>query len=417
MIARAATGSFRDALGTLEQLVTYGGSRIELADVLDVLGVADAELVLEAAEALADHNSRTALLCIERLAASGRDIGQFTSDLAAHLRHVFVTQTLGEVPETFSVTAGHTDRIQSQAERIPEGELLRAIEHLAAALTAVKTGSDPRIQLELALTKAARPEADLRFEALAFRIERLEQRLAGGAKGKAAQRAAPAPRDAPEPAAPRNGSPSAAPGEPARPQARSPASTRPAPEGTAPAPIATPIASPPSESPSEGATAPQVEADERADTTGHTDAVAQPAAATASPSPAAGPTLDLASLRSLWPSVVDAVRAENAMVGALLGEGRPDALDGERLTVALPPGAEFTRRKLIANTAIAQTTLHRLTGRSLALLFELGDGHAENGAEPDRAEPVLSEEDLLERLKHEFGAREIFDDNTPAGEE
>src|ERR671939_527980 len=32
MIARAATGSFRDALGTLEQLVTYGGNRIELAD-------------------------------------------------------------------------------------------------------------------------------------------------------------------------------------------------------------------------------------------------------------------------------------------------------------------------------------------------------------------------------------------------
>src|ERR671916_64460 len=55
MIARSATGSFRDALGTLEQLVTYGGSRIELADVLDVLGAADAELVLEAADAIADH--------------------------------------------------------------------------------------------------------------------------------------------------------------------------------------------------------------------------------------------------------------------------------------------------------------------------------------------------------------------------
>src|SRR5207249_11882672 len=32
MIARAATGSFRDALGTLEQLVTYGGNQVELDD-------------------------------------------------------------------------------------------------------------------------------------------------------------------------------------------------------------------------------------------------------------------------------------------------------------------------------------------------------------------------------------------------
>ena len=46
MLARAATGSFRDALGTLEQLVTYGGNEVKLEDVLEILGVADAELVL-----------------------------------------------------------------------------------------------------------------------------------------------------------------------------------------------------------------------------------------------------------------------------------------------------------------------------------------------------------------------------------
>src|SRR5919197_4880026 len=34
MIARAATGSFRDALGTLEQLVTYGGKQGKVHDVL-----------------------------------------------------------------------------------------------------------------------------------------------------------------------------------------------------------------------------------------------------------------------------------------------------------------------------------------------------------------------------------------------
>ena len=46
-IARSATGSFRDALGTLEQLLTYSGPTIELADVLAVLGVADEQLLGE----------------------------------------------------------------------------------------------------------------------------------------------------------------------------------------------------------------------------------------------------------------------------------------------------------------------------------------------------------------------------------
>ena len=54
-IARAAAGSFRDALGTLDQLVAYGGKRVSTDDVLAVLGVADAELILAAADAIADR--------------------------------------------------------------------------------------------------------------------------------------------------------------------------------------------------------------------------------------------------------------------------------------------------------------------------------------------------------------------------
>src|SRR5919197_2571749 len=186
MIARSATGSFRDALGTLEQLVTYGGPQVKLDDVLEVLGVADAELVLDAAESLADHDAKAALLAVEKLSASGRDLTQFMRELAAHLRHLFVVQTLGDVPESFAVTAEHTDRLQSQAERISQAEVLRAIDLLAAALSAVKDGSDPRIQLEIALLKSAQPKADASLQALMARIERLEQALGGRGTAAAA---------------------------------------------------------------------------------------------------------------------------------------------------------------------------------------------------------------------------------------
>ena len=45
MIARSASGSFRDAIGTLDQLVTYGGEQVSFEDVLELLDVADAELI------------------------------------------------------------------------------------------------------------------------------------------------------------------------------------------------------------------------------------------------------------------------------------------------------------------------------------------------------------------------------------
>jgi DNA polymerase-3 subunit gamma/tau len=349
LIARSATGSFRDALGTLEQLVTYGGKQVSLDDVLAVLGVADAELVLEAAEALADHDPRAALLSVEKLSASGRDITQFMKDLAAHLRHLFVVQTLGEVPDSFAVTSEHTDRLAAQAERLAQGEIVRAIDLLAAGLTAIKDGSEPRIQLELALLKATQPQADLSLQALMFRIEQLERRIGAPAGGEA-----PAPR-------------------------------QPAPEQRAPAPAraATPaVAAAPA-----GEPAPDTQ-------------------------PVAGIDLDLDRLGALWPAVLDAVNDQNRLVGALLAEARPAALDGRRLVVAFPSGAEFSKKKAEANRELLGAVLKGLTGHAFELAYEV-----HGAAGPGAPAAALGEEELLDRLRAEFGATEVFDDEPPPGRE
>ena len=95
LMARHATGSFRDALGTLEQLVTYSGSSIALDDVLAVLGVADSDLLFEALDAIAAADARAALLAADRLATTGRDAGTFIRDLEGHARELLVVRTLG----------------------------------------------------------------------------------------------------------------------------------------------------------------------------------------------------------------------------------------------------------------------------------------------------------------------------------
>src|SRR5579872_3865994 len=64
VLARHAGGSFRDALGTLEQLQTYAGSQIALADVLAVLGISDAELLFRTLDAISAEDPRGALAAI-----------------------------------------------------------------------------------------------------------------------------------------------------------------------------------------------------------------------------------------------------------------------------------------------------------------------------------------------------------------
>ena len=110
MIARSASGSFRDALGTLDQLVAFGGNQVKLEDVLELLGAADAELLFDAVDAVIAEDPKGVLLGVEKMARSGRDPAQFARDLLAHLRHLLVTQTVGEVPNTFVVTATDAER-------------------------------------------------------------------------------------------------------------------------------------------------------------------------------------------------------------------------------------------------------------------------------------------------------------------
>ena len=83
LIARSATGSFRDALGTLDQLVAFGGDKVSTDEVVELLGAADAELLFDTTDALASGDARAALEAVERLSRSGRDPGQFARDLIA----------------------------------------------------------------------------------------------------------------------------------------------------------------------------------------------------------------------------------------------------------------------------------------------------------------------------------------------
>ena len=389
LIARKATGSFRDALGTLEQLVTYGGKEVRLEDVLENLGVADAELILDATETLVQDDPKAALLTVKQLSESGRDETQFMRDLAAHLRHLFVIQTLGEVPDSFAVTAEHTDRLAAQAERLSQGEIIRAIELLGAAIAAVKEGSEPRLQLEVALLKATQPQADQSLQALMFRIDQLEAQLAA----RSASAGSPRTGDVPTGRAPQGGAASGRVSEPAAGvqgtvahESAAAVSAGPAGVAAVAAAVATEV-----EPAREEAAAPEPAPEQAA-------AAAPPAA------------VDFDHVKGLWSAVADAVREQNAMVAALLSESAPVSLSGDVLTVSFPEDAAFSKKKAEANLELLRDALRTITGRGLAVAFEL------TGKRDDVPPARLGEDELLERLRREFGAEEVFDDDDPETE-
>jgi DNA polymerase III subunit gamma/tau len=351
LIARHATGSFRDALGTLEQLVTYAGERrIEPADVLAVLGVADAEQLFGAVEAIAARDPAAALRAVAQLADSGRDPGQLLRDLEVHARELLAVQVLGEIPAELRVTPERDERLAQQAGALPGADAVRLLDLLAQALDAMANGAQARIQLELVLIKAAAPELDPSVAALQSRVERLEADLGRGDVTRPRLEAAQA-------------------------------AARPTSASAPPAPRRVAVA-------------------------------ASGAAVERQPEPGPEPqpdVLDLDEAVALWPAVVEKVRNENAMVAALLADAQPVAIGERHLTLAFPAGAAFLKRKAeqdehrrLAAEALAAASGHRLT-----LRYELRD------TADERANPVLSGEELVRRFLEEFDAEEILDEPEP----
>jgi DNA polymerase III subunit gamma/tau len=373
LIARHATGSFRDALGTLEQLLTYAGDeQITSADVLAVLGVADAEQLFEALDAVIAHAPATALRSAAKLTSAGRDPGQILRDLEVHGRELLAVKLLQEVPEELRVTPERDQRLLTQAEGLAGTDIVRLLDLVSAALEATANGAQPRIQLELVLVKAAAPEVDPSTAALLARIERLEAALAGE---RPAPKPIPAPGRVPVPE-------TAAAPEP-KSNGGDPEASAPAPPPPAPAPQETAAPEPPPVAPEPPRARP-----------------AQPA----------GPP-ELATVTACWPAVIELLNQDNQLLASSLAAARPVSLANEALTLAFPTDKQFYLRKAEQddNRRATADALRSVMGTALALRYELRD-------EPESAAPAagpagLSHEELVKRLVDEFDAQEVLDDD------
>jgi hypothetical protein len=92
------------------------------------------------------------------------------------------------------------------------------------------------------------------------------------------------------------------------------------------------------------------------------------------------------------------------MVGALVAHARPTTLEGNRLIVCFPEGQAFSKKKAEANRELAERALRGLTGASVSIVYEL------NADTPATEAAILTEEELIERLRSELGAEEVFED-------
>ena len=334
LIVRHARGGMRDALSSLEQLSVYGGGVISEQTVRDVLGQSSGSLINNAAMALAQRDISSLFTTVNTLFEGGKDLLQFTRELAVHVRDLYIAAAVGVDSPALANSTASTEQLTKEAQAFGSVDRLsRVLTVLGDAANQMRTAVNQRLVLEIAFTKLARPNTELSLEALADRVAVLEQQLASGVvavptgEKPAAPALAPVPQPAPVvvpapvPVAAPAPTPQAAPAPVATP------ASAPAP---APAPVTVPASAP--------APAPQP--------------VPAPAAAPApQPAPVPAPKeVDQADalLVRQWKEVGKVCASKNAAHAALLVSSTLESDDGSELVVTLPKGSSFAMRMLSA---------------------------------------------------------------------
>ena len=330
LIVRHARGGMRDALSSLEQLSVYGGGVISEQTVRDVLGQSSGSLINNAAMALAQRDISSLFTTVNTLFEGGKDLLQFTRELAVHVRDLYIAAAVGVDSPALANSTASTEQLTKEAQAFGSVDRLsRVLTVLGDAANQMRTAVNQRLVLEVAFTKLARPNTELSLEALADRVAVLEQQLANGvvAAPVVEKPAAPALVAAPAPA------PAPAP-QPAPAPALAPQPTpAPAPQPEpVPAPVAAPVAAPAPVPAPEPAPAP---------------VPAAPVPAAAAPAVKAVDQSDALLVRQ-WKEVGKVCASKNAAHAALLVSSTLESDDGSELVVTLPKGSSFAMRMLSA---------------------------------------------------------------------
>ena len=372
VVARHARGGMRDALSTLEQLSVFGDGSVRIDDARALLGEVASTVLSEFACKMAVRDTVGLFGLIRAQVDEGNDLQELTRDLIAHIRDVYTAAIAGPCAELFDGTPEEVAALVEEA-RLFEGadRLSRALTVLDDAALEMRNATDPRLVLEIACTRLARPESDLTLEALAERIARLEAQIASGVPSapmsaeqlaSATQsKAAPAPQEvrkaAPAPVSARAVPPTSVPTS-----AGAPASACAAAQTSAPASVGAAIPAQVQEPPVRpAASAVPAQAPEPASTPVRASA---PAPSARAPKPAAPATVpasatpamsscavtpasaDDAELQRRWVETVKKIAAVQPSRGGLLQSSRAVSDDGETLVVAFPKGSNFALKMI-----------------------------------------------------------------------
>lgn len=154
-IARSSDGSLRDAESILDQLISFTKDEVSLEDVISMLGLVEQDTLFALADKIINKDARGALELFNNIIDSGKDMGNFLTNLIEHFRNLMIAKITQADPRLIDLPKEICDKLLQQANAFSLEEIFSAFNTLVNTQEMTKRLESLRIPLEISLVKLA----------------------------------------------------------------------------------------------------------------------------------------------------------------------------------------------------------------------------------------------------------------------
>ena len=155
-IARGAEGGMRDALSSLDQLISFKGDKVTEEDALGVFGLVSRSALEGLAGAILKGDVAAILSAIEMFDSAGKNMRRLSGELLQHFRNLVVLQALGPNAKSLEATPDQVKVLIEQAKDLDPGRVFRICDQLAEMEDKLRYVLSVRTLIEMSLIRASR---------------------------------------------------------------------------------------------------------------------------------------------------------------------------------------------------------------------------------------------------------------------
>ena len=189
----------RDALSSLDQLISFKGDKVTEEDALGVFGLVSRSELENLAGAILSGDVAAILSSIERFDSAGKNMRRVAGELLLHFRNLVILQALGPNAKSLVATPDQVKTLIRQAQGMDAGRIFRICDQLADMEDKLGHVLSVRTLIEMSLIRASRIATTATIEELMRAVKALKDSGAGNVQVASAPVAPPAPAAQPAP--------------------------------------------------------------------------------------------------------------------------------------------------------------------------------------------------------------------------